>query len=404
MDEPCAVDANISLPKKLLVDIGSLTAFKNNADIKKLKSIFLIKQQKQSSPSLKSADLEEGNSISNQSAKKDKALDNSPSSRKLIILTMLLLPIAVVEFFIGYVDDNLVLTTSGLMLIVFTSFFTIKHIGVRITKRPADVRFHFGYHKIESFVTLMISLGMILTVGILLYNILQETFNPTLMQFSSITIASLFVASMVSCYAMIYTNQVQNSSRSILQDVGKERLFFSLSSIVALTFSIGMSEFKNPNFEIFGSTIIIGFILYIVLKATKNSFLSLLDSCHDTSLPQQIQRFVEKELGNRIQLKEHQNKFNEKDSSNKECQAEVVKIREILLRHASSKVQAEIHIEMNECLSLSHAETVINNIEELICSKYPDIKRITIIPHPTKKVDKVIEVKTEPLLIEVKVK
>ena len=72
-----------------------------------------------------------------------------------------LLAIGIVEIITGILSGSVVATADGLDSISDAAISFIVLLGLRIAHRPADKKFHFGYHKVESFTALIASIGMI---------------------------------------------------------------------------------------------------------------------------------------------------------------------------------------------------------------------------------------------------
>ena len=63
--------------------------------------------------------------------------------------------IGIVEILTGYFSGSVVATADGLDSVSDAAISFIVLLGLRIAHRPADKKFHFGYHKVESFAALM---------------------------------------------------------------------------------------------------------------------------------------------------------------------------------------------------------------------------------------------------------
>ena len=71
-------------------------------------------------------------------------------------------------------------------------------LGLRFAHRPADKKFHFGYHKVESFAALMAAIGMIVIGSIILYPSYESIMRPREIQHQILTMIVLAAASGIS--------------------------------------------------------------------------------------------------------------------------------------------------------------------------------------------------------------
>ena len=71
---------------------------------------------------------------------------------KISVVT--LISIGIAELIMGQISGSVVATADGIdsMSDAMISFIVL--LGLRIAHRPADKKFHFGYHKVESFARL----------------------------------------------------------------------------------------------------------------------------------------------------------------------------------------------------------------------------------------------------------
>src|SRR5437899_7885644 len=66
-----------------------------------------------------------------------------------------LLSIGIVELLIGQISGSVVATADGIDSVSDSMISFIVFMGLVIADRPADMKFHFGYYKVESFAALI---------------------------------------------------------------------------------------------------------------------------------------------------------------------------------------------------------------------------------------------------------
>ena len=72
---------------------------------------------------------------------------------KISVIT--LLSIGIVELLIGQISGSVVATADGIDSVSDAMISFIVFMGLVIADRPADMKFHFGYYKVESFAALI---------------------------------------------------------------------------------------------------------------------------------------------------------------------------------------------------------------------------------------------------------
>lgn len=374
MDEPIAVDtiSNYSKVKSVIwSNDGSLTAFKK-------KYLKYIKRNGNDSY----------NSTNNlQRRKNDYTLSNREQAiTRITVFSMLSLSsIAVAELIFGYYG-SMAATSIGLTLILSIMFSSIAYLGVRIGNKPSDKMFHFGYHKIESFATLIVSIGMIGAASILSYTAFQNLFNQHAVEVPFIIVIMLFVTSIISLHITSKIKSIKSGYHDLsLPDNNTNILPLTLSSAIAFLSMTFSTWFGFAHTDAIGGLVIMGFLFYIAFLPIKRSFLTLIDSYHDIDLPEKIAKIIENEYSI-IPILEIRN-ISESNKSKEpiiyKCpNSAMVKVREVLVRQMGFAAHAEIHLEMDEDIPLIYVEILLKEVKILLLSRLTNIKRITIIPHP----------------------
>ncbi len=78
----------------------------------------------------------------------------------------------------GYLSGSVVATADGIDSISDAFIYFILLVGLRMAHKPSDKKFHFGYHKVESFATLMASIEMVITGVVIFYNFYPSLLYP----------------------------------------------------------------------------------------------------------------------------------------------------------------------------------------------------------------------------------
>src|SRR5919106_1478804 len=252
---------------------------------------------------------------------------------KISVVT--LVSIGIVEILTGYYSGSVVATADGLDSISDAIISFIVLLGLRTAHRPADKRFHFGYHKVESFAALMAALGMVV-IGCL---ILCKCHILIHRAFQMRTIANKYNLLSLKTDAR---NSIKDGSASV---VG----FFSV--LVA-------SQFGILQADAIGGMIIAGYIFSVSYISLKRSSLILVDAWENPKITELVKKTVEE-------------RFN----------YEKIRVRSVLLRSSGIVAQAEVHMEVDGNKPLTDVEMLSLEIEMEIRSKIPDIERVSVVPH-----------------------
>src|SRR5712691_4962601 len=280
---------------------------------------------------------------------------------KISVIT--LLSIGIVELLIGQISGSVVATADGLDSVSDAMISFIVFMGLVIAGRPADKKFHFGYYKVESFAALIAAIGMIVVGSIILYQssaslLLQhkhEIHQPIL------TMIVLAAASVISLYRAIQMRTIANRHNLLsLRTDAKNSIKDGSASVVGFLSVLIATQFGFSQMDSIGGVVIAGYLFSVAYVSLKQSSLILVDSWQNPKVTDLIRETIE-------------DKFKKKDQ---------VKVRSILLRPAGMMVVfAAVHLEVDGNKRLGDVELLTREVEIVIRSKIPYIKKISVIPH-----------------------
>jgi cation diffusion facilitator family transporter len=270
-----------------------------------------------------------------------------------------LLGIGVVEIVMGYVSGSVVATADGIDSLSDAMISLIVFFGLRMAHRPADRKFHFGYHKVESFAALIASIGMIAIGAFILYHSYEALLNPREIREPVPTMIVLAVAGGISLHRAFQMNAIANKYKLLsLKTDAKNSIKDGSASIIGFFSVLIATQFGFLQMDAIGGMIIAGYIFSVSYISLKQSSLILVDSWQNPRVTEAVQRIVEE-------------KFLTDD----------VKVKSVLLRPAGALAQAEIHLEIDGNKKLSDVELLLVRIELAVRSQIPVIGRISSIPH-----------------------
>jgi cation diffusion facilitator family transporter len=280
---------------------------------------------------------------------------------KISVIT--LVSIGIVELLIGQISASVVATADGIDSLSDAMISFIVFMGLVIAGRPADRKFHFGYYKVESFAALLAAIGMIAVGSIILYQssaslLLQhkhEIHQPIL------TMIVLAAASVISLYRAIQMRNIANRHNLLsLKTDAKNSIKDGSASVIGFLSVLIATQFGFSQMDAIGGIIIAGYIFSVAYVSLRQSSLILVDSWQNPKATDLVRQIIE-------------DKFKRRDQ---------VKVRSILLRPAGMMVVfAAVHIELDGNKKLADVELLTREVEIVIRSKIPYIKKISVIPH-----------------------
>ena len=148
MDEPCAVDANLS---------GTLTASNHGTQIHERNEEHLEQQQ-----------YKELSFFGTDQRKINQGILAGKRIAKISVFSML--SIGILGLVIASLSGSVVTFASSMNSLTYALISFIVFVGLYMAYCPANGKFHFGYHKVESFIALMAAMGMVAMGLVIVYN------------------------------------------------------------------------------------------------------------------------------------------------------------------------------------------------------------------------------------------
>ncbi len=282
---------------------------------------------------------------------------------KISVIT--LLAIGIVEITTGYLSGSVVATADGIDSISDATISFIVLLGLRIAHRPADKKFHFGYHKVESFAALMAAIGMVAIGIVIFYNSYQSLLHPHEINHPILVMIVLAGASALSLHRAFQMRKIANKYNLLsLKTDARNSIKDGSASVIGFFSILVATQFGFLQMDAIGGMIIAGYIFSVSYISLKRSSLILVDSWQNPQLTDMIKKIISEQFS----------------------KEEAVEVRNVLLRSSGMVDQAEIHIELSGDEPLSDIEMLSLRIERAIRSKISSLEKISIIPHSSSEI------------------
>jgi cation diffusion facilitator family transporter len=275
---------------------------------------------------------------------------------KISIVT--LVSIGIAELLMGYVSGSVVATADGVdsMSDAMISFIVL--IGLRFARRPADRKFQFGYHKVESFAAMVAAIGMILIGSFIVYHSYEGFIHPEEIQQPILTMIVLAIAGGISLHRAFQMANIANKYGLLsLKTDAKNSIKDGSASVLGFFSVLLASQFGFLQADAIGGMLIAGFIFSVAYVSLKQSSLILVDAWHNPMSADYMKKLVEERFQG------------------------MIKVRSIKLRQTGMISRAEIHVEMDGSKPLNEVEEVLLNTERVIKSKIPSMDIVLVVPH-----------------------
>jgi cation diffusion facilitator family transporter len=279
---------------------------------------------------------------------------------KISVVT--LISIGVVELLMGHISGSVVATADGVdsMSDAMISFIVL--IGLRFARRPADRKFQFGYHKVESFAAMIAAIGMIIIGSFIVYHSYEGLIHPEEIQQPLLTMVVLAIAGGISLHRAFQMRSIANKYNLLsLKTDAKNSIKDGSASVLGFFSVLIATQFGFLQADAIGGLVIAGFIFSVAYVSLKQSSLILVDAWHNPVSADYIKKLIEQKFESEV------------------------RVRSIKLRQTGIISRAEIHLEMDGNKPLNEVEMYLLNTERVIKSDIPSMDVVLVVPHALNK-------------------
>jgi len=263
-----------------------------------------------------------------------------------------LVALGVIEVAAGQFTGSIGLSADGIDSISdgFVSFLV--WLGLKMSQKAPDEKFHFGYHKVETLVAFVTSIGLMGLGGVVMYRSYLAFVKPKPLTLPVLALAVLLIAGTISLYRALQMRRIAkrynlSSLRLDANNAIKDGSASFLVFFTVLASSLGFHQMDGVGGMAVGVFIVV--VSYVVLRETT---LVLLDAYHNPQLVEEIRGIVESNGG--------------------------VEVKDVLLRASGPYVHSEIHIEAESDMTVGQLDEIKSSIENAVKERFTGIRRVVV--------------------------
>ncbi len=271
---------------------------------------------------------------------------------RLAYLSVWILAIlGIIEIALGEFTGSVGLTADGIdsMSDALVSFLVM--LGLKISRRAPDERFHFGYYKTESFVAFVGAIGLIGIAVAVFYRSYLVFLDPKPLNLPVLALAVLLIAGTISLYRAFQMRKIARKYNILSLKLDAYNAIKDGSASFLVFFTVLASSLGFLQMDAVGGMAVAILILLVSYVVIKESSLVLLDAYHNPVLVEEIRKIAE-DLG--------------------------VRVKDILLRAAGPYIQTEIHIEVEGSMTVNQLDKIKTQIENGVKQKFDGVQRVVV--------------------------
>ena len=262
------------------------------------------------------------------------------------------------ELTMGMFTLSIALIADGIQSFADAGVSLIVWIGLRLSRKKPDKRFHFGYHRVETLSSIVAALFMVTIGGVTLYESYIELLSPTAVADPLLALVVASAATAVSSLLLIYKRRAAEKYGSLaLKTDASNSIKDVLTSITAFVGIALSSYFNIIQMDAIAGIIISLFVFTMVYPILKEASLVLLDSYHSPETMSAIEN-----IANSI--------------------TQVRQVHSIRMRKLGSYLIGDMHIVLRNDMTVEEAHAIAIQIEERTIKEFDEIIEMNVIIEP----------------------
>lgn len=290
----------------------------------------------------------------------DDEIDLKKGETAAIYSSLFNLILAVIKGIMGLLSGSIALIADS-----FHSFSDIfaslaVYIGLKLARRKPDERFPYGYYKIETFASMVISVIIVLTGIEIVFESFNTFLNPKIIEMPLISLLVAALSAIISLLLSKYKEKIgeEIGSQALINDA--KHSFIDIFSSIIVFLGILFSYWGYLRIQSISGIFIAFLIIYIGLKLTKDDVLVLLDANMDPEIIKKIKSITLSVEG-------------------------VEDLHDIKVRRSGPFVFAELHIETRKGLPVKKAYKIIEMVKKAVKADIKNLDTLTVQMEPSKK-------------------
>jgi len=275
---------------------------------------------------------------------------------------VILVLVGIVEVLVGIFSLSVALIADGAHSFADAAVSLIVWIGLRLSRKAPDGKFHFGYYRVETFSSVVAALFMTVLGGVILYESYLVLLAPRTIVNAEIAMTVALSAAVIALVLSIFKTRAAKKYASLAL---KTDAFNSVKDVLtSVTAFLGIAFSRYFNIALTDSiagVIIAFFVFTVAYSIIKEASLVLMDACQCTEILSDIKN-VAKSVKH------------------------VKEVHSIRMRKLGPYLMGDMHVVVDGNMTVKEADQIATQIEEQVKQEFDEITeiKVRIEPHETK--------------------
>jgi cation diffusion facilitator family transporter len=273
---------------------------------------------------------------------------------------MILVFVGIVEVVIGTFSMSLALVADGVQSFSDAAVSLIVWIGLRLSGKAPDGKFHFGYLRVENFSSIIAALILSVSGGVILFESYQELLHPRIIVNAELAMATALAAAAVGGGILFFKTRAARRYDSLALRADAFNSIKDVLTAVTAFVGIALSKYLNiKETDSIAGIIIALFVFTIAYSVVKESSLVLMDACQCSDILSDIER-IAKSVKN------------------------VSGVHDIRMRKLGSYFMGDMYIVVDGDMPVKEADRIATQVEQQVKKEFDEVIEIKVRIEPPK--------------------
>lgn len=268
--------------------------------------------------------------------------------------------VGIVEVAVGMFSGSVALIADGVHSFSDAAVSLIVWLGLRLSRKAADGKFHFGYYRVETFSSMVAAAIMAVLGTIILYESYQVLIYARQIVNSEIAMVVALAATVIAMIMSVFKRRAAGKFDSLaLKADAFNSVKDFLTSFTAFV-GIALSHYLDiAQTDSIASIIIAFFIFAVSYYIIKEASLVLMDACACTEIITDIEN-IAKNI------------------------THVKAVHDIRLRKIGPYIMGDMRVEVDGKMTVDEAHRIKMDIEEKVKQEFDEVAEIKVRVEPVK--------------------
>lgn len=266
--------------------------------------------------------------------------------------------VGLAEVLVGFFSLSIALIADGVYSFADAVVSAIVWVGLRLSRKAPDGKFHFGYYRVETFSSMLAALFMTGLGVVVLYESYLGFFVQRQIVNAELAMAVAIVAAVIAFFMLVMKSRAAKRYSSLALKTDAFNSVKDVLTSLAAFLGIAFNKFLGVPFTDSVAGVIIALLVFTVAYSiTKEASLVLMDACQCEDIIVDIETIAE-------------------------SVKHVREVHDVRMRQLGPYLIGDMHIVVDPDMTVKEADRIAREIEERVKREFDEVAEIKVRVEP----------------------